>query len=205
MGHAMRPSHPTIIAVGRALAAARDQLVAEWARWTLERVAAAPTVRAATVGRQLGILVDILVEMAGPRRRKAHDLWVTACEGYGRTAAERGLAAGEVVEEIQYLRELLIRHLSEVIAALPGRASMAHVLRLNRLVDTGIAHAVVGYTDALVETLFNQRGVPVGVSGPLEDEIAQRLTQAENELARLRQEAERKIQDSRLKTQDPMA
>ena len=185
----MRPSHPTLIAVSRALAVARGSLVAEWTRWTLDRVAAAPTVRPVTLERQLGVIVDILVEMAGPLRRKAVELWVTACEGYGRTAAERGLAAGEVVEEIQHLRELLIRHLSEVIAALPARASMANVLRLNRLLDTGIAHAVVGYTDTLVETLFNQRGVPVGVSGPLEDEIEQRLSQAESELARLRGES----------------
>jgi hypothetical protein len=92
-----------------------------------------------------------------------------------------------VVEEIQHLRELLIRHLSEVIAALPPRTSMANVLRLNRLLDTGIAHAVVGYTDTLVETLFNQRGVPVGTSGPVEEEIEQRLSQAEGELLRLRQ------------------
>jgi hypothetical protein len=182
----MRPSHPTLVAVGRALAADRDRLVAEWIRWTLDRVAAVPTVRAGTLKRQLGVIVDILIEMSGPLRRRALELWVTACEGYGRTAAERGLAAGEVVEEIQHLRELLIRHLSEVIAALPARASMATVLRLNRLLDTGIAHAVVGYTDALVETLFNQRGVPVGVSGPIEDEIAERLDHAESELARLR-------------------
>jgi hypothetical protein len=63
---------------------------------------------------------------------------------------------------------------------------MATVLRLNRLLDTGIAHAVVGYTDTLVETLFNQRGVPVSVSGPFEEEVAQRLGVVEGELARIR-------------------
>jgi hypothetical protein len=182
----MRPSQPTLVAVSRALAADRDALVAEWVRWTLDRVAAVPTMKAATVERQLGVIVDLLIEMAGPLRRRALELWLTACEGYGRTAAERGLAAGEVVEEIQHLRELLIRRLSEVIAALPARASMATVLRLNRLLDTGIAHAVVGYTDTLVETLFNQRGVPVSVSGPHEEAIAQRLGVVEGELARIR-------------------
>jgi hypothetical protein len=114
-------------------------------------------------------------------------LWLIASEGYGRTAAERGLAAGEVVEELQHLRELLIRHLSELIAALPARASMATVLRLNRILDAGLTHAVVGYTDTLVETLFAQRGVPVGASGPVEDGIAQRLAHVETELERLRQ------------------
>jgi hypothetical protein len=185
----MRPSHPTLVAISRALAAGRDEIVAEWTRWTLDRVAAAPTISVATVERQVALLVDVLIETARPVRRRAVTLWLNTCEAYGRTAAERGLAAGEVVEEIQYLRELLIRHLSELIAALPARASMATVLRLNRLVDRGIAHAVVGYTDALVETLFNQRGVPVGVSGPLEDEAAERLDQLEAELAMLREES----------------
>jgi len=181
-----RPSHPILVAVGGALSTHRNEIVREWARWTEERVASAPTIRRPTIDRHLGLLVDILIEMSGPLRRHARELWLSACEAYGKTAAERGLAAGEVVEEIQYLRELLIRHLSEVVAALPARASMAAVLRLNRMVDKGIAHAVVGYTDALVETLFNQRGVPVGVSGPLEDEIEQRLKGLESELQSLR-------------------
>jgi hypothetical protein len=185
----MRPPHPTLVAVSRALGAARDELVREWTRWTLERVAAAPTVSAAVIERQIALLVDILVEMAGPLRRRAVELWLAACEGFGRTAADRGLAAGEVVEEMQHLRELLIRHLSEVIAALPARASMTTALRLNRVLDTGIAQVVVGYTDALVETLFNQRGVPVSVRGPIEEAITLRLGQVEAELARLRNEA----------------
>ena len=186
MGLTMRPSHPVLVAVGRALRAHRDEIVRAWAVWTEDRVASAPTIRRPTIDRHLGLLVDVLVEMSGPLRRRARTLWLNACEAYGRTAAERGLAAGEVVEEIQYLRELLIRHLSEVVAALPARASLAAVLRLNGMLDKGIAHAVVGYTDALVETLFNQRGVPVGVSGPLEDEIEQRLVALEGELQQLR-------------------
>ena len=176
-----------LVAVSRGLAANRDELVRSWTQWTLRRVAAAGIINGATVERQIALLVDVLVELAGPMRRQAMELWLSACEGYGRTAAERGLAAGEVVEEIQHLRELLIRHLSEVIAALPARASVATVLRLNRLVDKGIAYAVVGYTDTLVETLFNQRGVPVGTSGPVEDETAARLSQLEAELEKLRE------------------
>lgn len=182
----MRPSHPALVAVGRALTAHRDEIVQEWARWTLDRIASAPTIRRPTIERHLALLVDILIQLSGPLRRPAFELWLNACEAYGKTAAERGLAAGEVVEEIQHLRELLIRHLSELIAALPARASMATVLRLNRVLDKGISHAVVGYTDALVETLFNRSGVPVGVSGPLEDEIEQRLQTLQGELDELR-------------------
>ncbi len=183
----MRPSQPTLLAVSRRLAHQRDALVGEWARWIMARVGAMPTVRPQTLERQLRLLIDLLIETAGPLRRAAVELWLVASEGYGRTAAERGLAAGEVVEELQHLRELLIRHLSELIAALPARASMATVLRLNRILDAGLTHAVVGYTDTLVETLFAQRGVPVGASGPVENGIAQRLTNIETELERLRQ------------------
>jgi hypothetical protein len=186
IGLVMRPSQPTLLAVSRALAAQRDTLAREWTRWILARVGSAPTIRAQVLERQVCLLIDLLIETAGPLRRAALELWLQASEGYGRTAAERGLAAGEVVEELQHFRELLIRHLSELIAALPARASMATVLRLNRVLDSGITHAVVGYTDALVETLFAQRGVPVSASEAADDEIAQRLAQLEAELAHLR-------------------
>ena len=182
----LRPSHPTLVAAGRAIADRRDALVSEWAQWTLDRIASTPAIRRPTIERHLALLVDILVELSGPRRREVTDLWLTACQAYGNTAAERGLAAGEVVEELQHLRELLIRHLSEVITQLSDRASLAIVLRLNRFLDKGIASAVVGYTDSLVETLFEKRGVPVGVSGPLEEEIAQRLEAIEKELQAIR-------------------
>jgi hypothetical protein len=182
----MRPSQPTLLAVSRALDTQRDTLAKEWTRWILARVGSTATVRPEMLERQVRLLVDLLIETAGPMRRAALELWLLASEGYGRTAAERGLAAGEVVEELQHLRELLIRRLSELIAALPARASVATVLRLNRILDSAITHAVVGYTDALVETLFAQRGVPVGASGPVEDEMVQRLSQVEAELAQLR-------------------
>lgn len=185
MGLTIRPSNPALTAVGRVLAASREQLVARWARWISERLAEAPHIRRPTVERQLALLIDILIEMAGPLRRQVAQLWFDACEFYGQVAAARGLAAGEVVEEIQHLRELLIRELSELIAALPARHSMATVLRLNRQVDKGIAHAVVGYTDALVQNLFSQRGTPIPDPLPAEDDILYRLSQFEAELKHL--------------------
>jgi len=184
----MRPSQPTLLAVSRALASQRDTLAKNWTRWILARVGGA-TIRPQVLERQVLLLVDLLIETAGPMRRAALELWLQASEGYGRTAAERGLAAGEVVEELHHLRELLIRHLSELIAAMPARASMAAVLRLNRILDSGITHAVVGYTDALVETLFAQRGVPVSASGTPDDDIVLRLAQLETELEQLRRTA----------------
>ncbi|KPJ83408.1 MAG: hypothetical protein AMS18_17440 [Gemmatimonas sp. SG8_17] len=63
---------------------------------------------------------------------------------------------------------------------------MAALLRLNRLLDRGMAHAVVGYTDVLVETLLNKRGVVFSVSEPVESVVNERLSQLEEELSSLR-------------------
>lgn len=186
MGLTMRPSNPALMAVSRSLRVDRDRLIEQWSRWISGRVAEAPHVRTATVDRHLTLLVDILIESAGPLRRRVAELWFTASEVYGQTAATRGLAAGEVVEELQQLREILIHHLSETVAGLPPRQSMAAVLRLNRILDRGISYAVVGYTDGLVETLLNRRGVPIVASEPEEDEVLQRLAQLEEELAEIR-------------------
>ena len=183
----MRPSNPALEAFTGSLQGQRDRLVVEWSEWITQRMTEAPHIKRPTVERHLRLLVDILIETAGPFRRHATELWYVGCEVYGQTAAARGLAAGEVVEELQQLRELLIRLLSETIASLPARQSIAGVLRLNRTLDRGITHAVVGYTDALVETLLNRRGVPIVASEPAEDEVLQRLAHLEEELTELRE------------------
>lgn len=184
----MRPSTPVLTTVARALSERRGQLITEWSDWVNHRVKAAK-VPQPTVDRHLALLVDTLIEMAGPLRRSMVQYWLSCCEFYGQAAAVRGLAAGEVVEEMQHLRELLIRQMATVVANLPARQAMAIVLRLNRILDKGVAHAVVGYTDALVETLFDQRGVPVAAVDPEEDALVTRLKQLEAELARLREAA----------------
>jgi len=138
----------------------RDAMVTQWASWLGDRMTSAHSVPRPTVERELRLLIDVMTEMVGPMRREVKPIWYNACEHYGRVAAARGLAAGEVVEEMQFLRELLIRNLSPVLAAMRARQGMATMLRLNRVLDKGIAVAVVGYTDALVATLFSQNGVP---------------------------------------------
>ena len=183
----MRPSNPAIKVLTASLREQRDNLVAEWSEWVSQRTAQAPHVELPTVDRYLALMVDLMIELAGPLRRQATELWFMVCEAYGQMAAARGLAAGEVVEELQQLRELLIRQMSETIVSLPQRQAIAAVLRLNRTLDRGLAHAVVGYTDALVETLLNRRGVPIVASEPGEDENLQRLGSLEEELAQLRQ------------------
>ena len=181
----MQPSSTALAAAGRALASKRDVVVSEWAEWIHRRLSSHARVPEQALERQLALQIDLLVLLTGPLRRLATEHWLTASEWYGRTAALRGLATGEVVEEFQYLRELLILHLSETITEFPPRQSIATVLRLNRYLDQGIAHAVVGYTDSLVETLLNRRGVPVSGDEDAEAEIAKRLEQFIQEVAAL--------------------
>jgi hypothetical protein len=156
----VRASQPALLVAGRVIAELRDQMVVQWADWMGDRITAAPTIPRHLVEREFGILLDVMSEMVGPLRREVAVVWLNACEHYGRIGATRGLAAGEVVEELQFLRELLIRNLAHVLAAMRARQGMAIMLRLNRVIDKGIAVAVVGYTDALVATLFAQNGVP---------------------------------------------
>ena len=188
MGLTARPTKPALAAIGRQLELKRDELLVEWADWLMGRMHQDdPAIDRPTIERQLGLILDIVIELAGPLRRQIAELWFDACDAYGRTAAARGLASGEVVEELQHLRELLIHNLADVIAALPARQLMAAVLRLNRSLDRGIAHAVVGYTDVLVETLLEKGGVILDASGPGNNPVRERLDQLEHELATFRQ------------------
>ena len=129
-------------------------MVQQWNEWLGERMTASRSLSRTVVEQQLRLIIDVLAAMIGPLRRETKAIWAQVTEHYGRIAAVRGLAAGEVVEEMQYLREVLIRYLAPSIAAMRPRQGMALLLRLNRLVDKGVAMAVVGYTDALVLTLI---------------------------------------------------
>ena len=158
-------------------------MLQQWIAWLGDRLTATSSFPPAVVKRELSLLIDVFATMVGPLRRETKLIWGRVTEQYGRHAAIRGLAAGEVVEEMQYLRELLIRFLAPAIAALRPRQGMALLLRLNRLVDRGVAMAVVGYTDELAASL-----VPVSEDGdgpgrrtpdPAELTLALDLLQAE--------------------------
>lgn len=129
-------------------------MVSRWIAWLGDRAAPTSATSPEVVEAEFALILDVFGAMVGPLRREVRPLWTRVAERYGRHAAARGLAAGEVVEEMQYLRELLIRYLAPAIAALRPRQGMALLLRLNRLVDKGVAIAVVGYTDAMVATLL---------------------------------------------------
>ena len=149
----MSSSHPTQLAAAKATLDARDAMVADWADWLADR-AGSRIIPRPMVERQFGLVIETLVEMLGPLKREARIIWQHVLEHYGRTAAARGLAAGEVVEELQQLRVLLIKYIGTTVAAMRPRRAVALFLRLNDIVDSDIAAAVVGYTDALVASLL---------------------------------------------------
>ena len=94
--------------------------MAEWASRLTDKSSSTRTVPAELMKRDLRLMVDLVAEMAGPMRREARELWEKACEHYGRTAAARGLVAGEVTEEFSALREILTVDLAADVAALRG-------------------------------------------------------------------------------------
>jgi hypothetical protein len=177
----VRASEPVLIDAGRVIAEMRESMVTQWADWLANRVTAS-TIPRPTIEREFRLVFDVLTEMVGPLRREANPVWFHVCEHYGRIASARGLAAGEVVEELSYLRELLTQNLAPILVAMRARQGMAIMLRLNRAIDKGIAVAVVGYTDALIATLFSQNGVPaLSISNDF-GELGRQLTALEREL-----------------------
>jgi hypothetical protein len=109
----------------------------------------------------LKLLAGFLPGMLGPHREQVEPLWIRASELFGAVAARRGLAAGEVIEEFQILRESVIRALyQDPPLRGRGRISLREVLRLNRTIDAGVTHASVGHTDALFFALFQGSGIP---------------------------------------------
>ncbi len=181
---ASRHSAPTLFAVGRAVVSMREALVARWAQWITDHANGGATVSAAQLERLLSLIVGLLAHMIGALRREAREAWSEAAQLYGRIAEARGLSTGEVAEEFQHLRELLIVSLGDIIVAMPARQQMPAVLRVNRVCDLGVANAVVGYTDALVAKMFVRDGVPVPTADSVRELVAQ-IEELEGDLRRL--------------------
>lgn len=174
-----------MLAASRSLFEQRKPLVSDWSARLAELAAGSRDFPATLLDRELRLLVDLVAEMAGPLRREAKEIWDKSCQHYGRTAAARGLVAGEVVEEFSAFRELLTRELAAGVSALRPRRAMAVLLHLHRVVDQGIASAVAGYTDALVAELFIQDGVPTSGNSMEAADIERQLAALEQELHQL--------------------
>ena len=168
-----------------------DPMSSTWAAEIRARGVAGTRALDDVLDRFTAVLVSFLPWMLGPWRDTVDPLWLRAAELFGSVAARRGLAAGEVIEEFQILRELVIRDLYRDPPA-AGRVplSLRDILRLNRGIDRGVTHASVGHTDALFFQFFETEG-----GGPVEDaeslmaEIAEQLDVLEAELRQIAEHA----------------
>ncbi|MEX2526426.1 MAG: hypothetical protein WEA09_02205 [Gemmatimonadota bacterium] len=130
-------------------------------------------------------LISFLPPSMGAFREPAEPLWKQAAELYGSVAAMRGLAAGEVIEEFQLLREVLIRRAWQAGEAGELSLRLRDLLLLNRTVDLGVTHSSIGHTDALFFALFHGAGVPRALSPEILDEVGTQMAGLRAELLRL--------------------
>jgi len=137
------------------------RLVGRWHREILNRYSQSSRGVNGLLEEFLTLLASFLPALLGPHRDQVEPVWIRTSELFGAVAARRGLAAGEVIEELQILREAVIRLLYQD-PPLGGRhrLSLREVLRLNRALDTGVTHASVGHTDAMFFSLFEGSGIP---------------------------------------------
>jgi hypothetical protein len=128
------------------------------------------------IGRFCTLLTCMLPGSLGPLREHVEPLWLQASELFGSVAAQRGLAAGEAVDEFQLLREVLIR---ELYADPPAGGAvplpLRDLLRLNRVIDRGVTQAAVGHADALFFALFQGSGVPEHLDAEVTGEVTEQL------------------------------
>jgi len=133
-------------------------------------------------------LVSFIPACFGERRERGLEVWQQATHLYGSLAVRRGLAAGEVVEELQLLRNVILRlFLVEAPPASAGESPAEIVpplelLTLNRALDRGISRASVAYTDDLFFAHLQGSGIPEGVTPELVDETERQLDGLRKEL-----------------------
>ena len=153
-----------------------EKIVARWLSEVTKRFERRPQQLVELLRDFYETFVSILPAILGPYRRRVRPVWQEAANLYGELAAERGLVAGEVIEEFQVLRVSLIRVLYAEPRMPPDVVpGMREVLRLNRLVDQGVTHASIGYTDSLVSALVAGPGVPESVTEELLTRVAEQL------------------------------
>ncbi len=130
------------------------------------------------------VLVPVLPVMMGPYRLQVEPLWDRGWSLFGAVGAKRGLAAGEIVEELQMLREQVIRELYRN-PPLGGAAPLPlrELLRLTRALDRAVTHASVGHTDALFFDFFGEDGgTPLLSGADVATEAKHQIDELEREL-----------------------
>jgi len=126
--------------------------------------------------RFLHSFVSLLPGCLGPLRNQIQPLWVQAAELYGSLGSMRALAAGDIIEEFQSLRDGLIRALhSDPPKGGAEPISLRELLLLNRIVDRGVTQASVGHTDALFFALIEGSGLATVPTGDVLHEVGEQL------------------------------
>ncbi len=157
-------------------------------RWAAEIVARGPRVggHRPLVEEFTSLLTSILPGCLGPHREHVVPLWLEAAELYGSVGARRGLAAGEVLEEFQQLREAVMRLLYlDLDSEGGGELPLREALRISRIIDTGVTQSSIGHTDALFFSLFQGTGVPPALTPALVEEVREQMTALREELREL--------------------
>jgi hypothetical protein len=134
--------------------------------------------------RFINLLTGMIPGALDHRRSAVDRVWKKAAELYGTLGAERGLAAGDIVEEFQIVREGVVRILFQAPPMRYGAGlTLADSLRLNRFLDSGVTHASIGHTDGLFFALFQGNGVSTVPTAKLVAEIEAQLDALETEWA----------------------
>lgn len=160
-------------------------------RWRVElraRTAQLEGEMAELVESFIELLVAILPPAVGPWRGQVEPILQQAAQLYGSIGSLRGLAAGEVVEEMQILREVVLRFLyRDPPRENGGGLALRELLRLNRIVDRVVTHANVGHIDALFFNLLHGSGGGAGVPGrETIEELHAEMQRIRDELDQLR-------------------
>lgn len=161
-------------------------------RWYQELMSASssPKDDAATLllGSVVTHLVSFIPPCLGEQRDRGLEVWQQATHLYGSLAVRRGLAAGEVVEEIQLLRNVILRMF--LVERPPGSVLEGtrdvippwELLTLNRVLDLGVARASVAYVDDLFFAHLQGSGVPEEITPELVEEMERQLQGFRKEL-----------------------
>ena len=153
-----------------------DEVARRWRSSVRQRQGSLDPVSDALLARFFDLTLLLLPGCMGPLKAQYEPLFRELSELYGSVGAMRGLAAGEIIEEMQQLRELLIRQLFVDPPRVRAPALFVReVLRLNRLVDRGVTYASVGHTDAMFFALFQGTGAPAQLNDELLDEVEDQL------------------------------
>lgn len=135
------------------------------------------------LGLFLDSLISFLPPCLGDRRDVGEEVWQQATHLYGSLALQRGLAAGEVVEELQLVRGVILRLLLEAPPEDWGdRGFQRDLLTLNKVLDLGVVRASVAYVDDLFFAHLQGSGVPEGVAADVEEEMERQLEAFRKEL-----------------------